>query len=377
MGEDDALVQALDVIPGVSPHSGGLRPTGEEAGRIRDLLSAHPVFSKSLPNGFVGSKQILTSPEWLCFSLIRYAQKHGSQEAINWLHRLSSFSGNFAIRYIAEVCGVTVKEKIQISNGVTLVPLVQLPASANAEALQRQYNSPWEHNFPTWSACGAYLEDDHFSLSPTSSEPNRSDVLENTIYALTVASNDFAPVVGSSWVDFVDTDLAATDVGRMYRPTFFDGGVSYKHIDINPDAVAWVEKYLQVDEEPRKKLDRAIFRLNISRRRLNPMDQSLDAGICLEILLGDGSENVSYKIRLRTARMLGNTYDDKKAVFSDVKNLYNARSKTAHGGTFLAKNSDDVARGNVICTQLLQHMCEKKFIPNNDDDFLKLDLDDE
>jgi hypothetical protein len=64
----------------------------------------------------------------------------------------------------------------------------------------------------------------------------------------------------------------------------------------------------------------ALDRLNLARRRRSTGDRAVDGGICLEALLGDDSpQELTYKLRLRAALLLGRTVDERQQIREDVR----------------------------------------------------------
>lgn len=86
-----------------------------------------------------------------------------------------------------------------------------------------------------------------------------------------------------------------------------------------------------------KGLGVAIRRFRASCERYLPDDPErlLDIAFAFEaIFLNDGdSKELSYRLALRAARLLGKTLTERHEIFDSVKNLYDFRSKIAHGET--------------------------------------------
>ncbi len=61
------------------------------------------------------------------------------------------------------------------------------------------------------------------------------------------------------------------------------------------------------------------------------VDIVLDLAITLEALIIRGDENVSYKARLHTALLVGQSYRERQKIEKDIKAFYNTRSKIIHG----------------------------------------------
>lgn len=84
-------------------------------------------------------------------------------------------------------------------------------------------------------------------------------------------------------------------------------------------------------------LDVAMRRYRDSRERYRPGDpeQLLDLTIALEALLLTGGERseLTYRLGIRAARLLGTSTESRWGIFDVLRDLYAARSKLAHGST--------------------------------------------
>jgi len=93
------------------------------------------------------------------------------------------------------------------------------------------------------------------------------------------------------------------------------------------------------------KIGIALKRLNACLSRDDDVDALLDAIIGLEVLLGDGGEAVSFKLKMRAAglaKVAGGRFTA-HAAFSEIGKLYGERSKIVHGHAGKPKsNSRDV-----------------------------------
>ena len=85
---------------------------------------------------------------------------------------------------------------------------------------------------------------------------------------------------------------------------------------------------------------RILSRLSQAKRRSQIEDKILDLGICLEMaLLGDNKnlDQLSLSFRLRGSWLIGLDKNDRKKVYTLLKEIYNYRSQVAHSG-ILTKN---------------------------------------
>jgi Apea-like HEPN len=124
-----------------------------------------------------------------------------------------------------------------------------------------------------------------------------------------------------------------------------------------------------MDGQQRRSLDVALDRLNLARRRRSPGDKAIDAGICLEALLGDDSpQELTYKLRLRAALLLGTTLDERRKIRDDVRDLYDLRSSVVHGRVRRPKDTlldgQHASRGLEICTQAVRAIVQRNARPD-------------
>jgi hypothetical protein len=91
--------------------------------------------------------------------------------------------------------------------------------------------------------------------------------------------------------------------------------------------------WLGLSEERRMELRVPMQRLNSAMRRSSPVDSAIDLGIVLEsIFLRDGEGGLTFRLRVRAARWLGSTPEERKRLSATVGDLYKVRSKAVHEG---------------------------------------------
>jgi hypothetical protein len=102
-----------------------------------------------------------------------------------------------------------------------------------------------------------------------------------------------------------------------------------------------------------KGIDIAIKRFRSSIERYMPDDPEklLDLSISFEaIYLNDGdNKELTYRLALRAARLLGNSVEERQGIFKVLKDLYKYRSKVAHGENLeTLRESDKKRLSNVL-----------------------------
>jgi hypothetical protein len=101
-----------------------------------------------------------------------------------------------------------------------------------------------------------------------------------------------------------------------------------------------------------KGMDIAIkrFRSSIERYMPDDAEKLLDLAIAFEsIYLNDGeTKELTYRLSLRVARLLGNSVDERYEIFNIIKDLYKYRSKVAHGENLDSLKNSDAERLNKV-----------------------------
>ncbi len=108
---------------------------------------------------------------------------------------------------------------------------------------------------------------------------------------------------------------------------------------LNITDVDEIKKTLQALETPTGKsmLNIAITRFNDSYSRGDAKERIIDLVIALENLFGEETTGqtteVGYRLRMRAAKYLGKTSNEKKEIMEFLRSVYNLRSKIVHGSS--------------------------------------------
>jgi hypothetical protein len=188
-----------------------------------------------------------------------------------------------------------------------------------------------------------------------------------------VIGDDLMNPIIEAWIDFVDPELAIAESGiRVSYNSAHEGALNLFSHNVDTDAIEWVERYIRLAPEVRPRCDIAIERLNLARRRHSPENKAIEGAICLEALLGpDNNQEITYKLRLRSALFLSTEFDERCKISDEVKEFYRLRSTTVHGSTSESKTAQKdeacAARGLEICAQVLRKIVSlnKKFVPRD------------
>jgi len=120
-----------------------------------------------------------------------------------------------------------------------------------------------------------------------------------------------------------------------------------------------------------RKLRIALNRFNSSTERDTAEDELIDLVICLEAIFSEGPGDLRWKVSTRCARLLGSTKKKNKLQLQKfIKDMYDLRSKTVHGGKNAIK-IDELIELNEIARQSIKKWL--RLLENvNSDDICKL-----
>jgi len=198
-----------------------------------------------------------------------------------------------------------------------------------------------------------------------------SAVIERSVYAHVVLDWGAAPTMESSWEEFADPDMEATTAGMGFGGTDFDARstISFMTVRMPGDKfdgyIEKLEKLLKLSDKV-PACDVAAERISMARHRLSAGNKAIDGCISLEALLGDNhSGEISYKIALRAALLLGGETQRKQHIRKAVKAFYVLRSKSVHGKHEPKPIDQNCARDGVsICAEVLRKIVENGSLPD-------------
>ncbi|AMS44698.1 HEPN domain-containing protein [Aminobacter aminovorans] len=97
-------------------------------------------------------------------------------------------------------------------------------------------------------------------------------------------------------------------------------------------------------------------------------DRALDLGIAAEIMLmhdhSPANNEIAHKIGSRAAWLLGCSPEERAAIFSDMKALYQARSQAAHSGVLSTKSRVDLDASDRLITRAFNAIIERGHFPD-------------
>lgn len=331
---------------------------------LQAAMDMHPEFAKPLSKFFLG-KQLNLSNRYQSMNLLSFAVRFGAAEALAWYRRVVTINST-KMRVVGPVFGLWVRERHTLTNGVTLLPISELPDSPNSVLLKQPVTLGPTAQFPA-----AVM----FELDGVGNEDHTvghkrfleiSATMRKTIAAF-VLSGDAAPSMTESWLEFVDPDLEAAEFGRTWMQSFDESQLPRFPANLTEEALHWVEKYLQLPDEVKNACEIPLARLNFAERRVSPGDKAIDGSICLEALLsGRGGGELTHRLSVRVALLLGHSLGERQQIAKKVRQFYQLRSKMVHGSAREneANHHVVVKEGLSLCLAALREIVTHAQVPD-------------
>jgi len=127
-----------------------------------------------------------------------------------------------------------------------------------------------------------------------------------------------------------------------------------------------------IDDNLKTRLAIPLNRLNQAIRRMQTVDSAIELGIALEALFfddGTKSSELSFKLRLRGAWLLGATPERRREIMKTLEELYDCRSAAIHSGKLdgikIRGQKDDLLKeGYSLVAQAVESIIQKGSFPN-------------
>ncbi len=267
--------------------------------------------------------------EWL----LRRAGAVGPDQAVTDLERYLR-TERLPYRATVAVGGITPDHAYDLGQGMQLILWKDVPNSSTKRAIDEA--SPFHRSF--YHPDGALvreleLQRTHIDHSETRKYLRPMDWSDMTDVLLCLGLfGPTAPVLLASWLE--PPEWAPVLTGAYSMPFVEGSGAPRPFPKTAPnDASRLYSTWLALTEGRRTELRVPMQRLNTAMRRRSSVDSAIDLGIALEsIFLGDEVDELSFRLRVRAARWLGATPDERGKVSALIRDLYVARSKAVHRG---------------------------------------------
>jgi Apea-like HEPN len=283
---------------------------------------------------------VSTLPE---FMVLR-AGTSGPDEAVRWLGKVLS-AAKVSVLRVMPLWGLEVSQPIELADSIRLIPPSELPDLPNwSEPLgaRQGLDIPIYQLQPPKAVLVAQTTRELIIRDPGDNSVSDPDVvldpmdgvLDETRLCLTlVAPSTIVPAPQHSV--FEDSDFA--DLAQL-------GGYSWRVRDVRPSelrsfgvfdaerAKRLVRAYLALDAGARGRIRLALDRFDRALSRLAPGDTAVELAISLDSLLGDGEQELTWKIGLRSALLVGGTKTERLERRAVIHAVYGLRSKVVHEG---------------------------------------------
>lgn len=351
---------------------------------------------------FPGSKALMVRgdsgaggfyPSFISFSLIKKALELDSpRQAIEWLRKV--LTTKYADgKVVSALWGVSVREKIQITPEVSLVPISMVPESQQKNWITD--SKVLMGNSLVGSILNFSLPDSALMISRRI-EPfliEQDEKLDGSdegylkqmglLRDITLLLTLFGPRVvipAAQWFTYDDPDLEAACLLSAARRTHFEEVLPGRHQDYLPleaeKISPLIAKYFSLEATTQDILRVALQRLNQSLRRHAVGDKAVELSIAFEALLGDGERNeMTYKILVRSTRLIGGENSTRKTNSALIKKMYEIRSSLVHTGLVKSSKKYDIGDQKMeasevvneaakLCANLIQIIINRGGIPS-------------
>jgi hypothetical protein len=282
---------------------------------IRALLSSVPKLQDNamLQIGNIRMSAVWTLPQFV----LNRARTKGPDDAVRWLNKVLS-APKVSILRVMPLWGLDVSQALDLTERIRLVPLSDLPnLPPHSEPMGSRlgFDVPMYQLEPPKTALVARIEQELINSSNDVSEYDFSidALLEELRLCLSLVCPS-AIVAAPRQSLFEDPDFA--DLAKL-------SGFVWRTIDIRPidlrsfgafdvdRAQRLVRGYLALDADTRRRIHLALDRFDRALRRHTPGDAAMELAITLDSLLGDGEGELTWKVGLRSALLVGGTKSER------------------------------------------------------------------
>jgi Apea-like HEPN len=279
--------------------------------------------------------------------------------------------------------GVKCSERVALSDDIVLIPFSDLSASSMRSYVLDQYRgdtgTPGFRAFiqPPYAALYRAGTIKPLTVGSDFSKGAPATWFEdlNTAALLLALVPTAVPLEALHWYHYDDPDVAMLcQFGISWLGAEFQPSGYVEPAQITTEAVTGLlSGYRNLNKGDQDRVTLALQRLIRARCQSNPGNRAIDLAIALEVLFmnADSGEH-SYKNSLRCARLVRTSLVDRRAVFAQVKKLYDMRSSMVHRGSAPSTcnvngdqytASDLVGSVDVICAESIRRFLALGGIP--------------
>ncbi len=313
---------------------------------LKELETAHPslrelvqvLYADPLLDIFKDKLQVLPSytirwaitdlAEWL----IRKALDVGAVKVVADLQRYIEET-QIPFTMVLGVAGLEVIDRCDLDAGISLVPWNHLQTSFQKH---QTFTDSFEGSRIPTAALIRQIDIPKAHVSqriPPLSPPDFSE-LHDALLCIGIVG-PFGPVWTASWLE---PPHWVPVRARVYHPSEVEEHRFQGRWDENHALVTsrLFQIFRRLPDNKKDALRLPMRRLNSAMRRLSNVDRAIDLGIALEALflddMNDDRGDLTFRLRLRMARYLGQDLEKRTALFKTAGKLYALRSAAVHTG---------------------------------------------
>ncbi len=320
---------------------------------IIDLLQFAPEIYSVTNQYMVGAEkynQAKMSPGIIARHLVYDAVENSPEAALRKLSDLTK-ENKGRYRLTAILSGVTVKEKTQITRDIFIAPFGYDDLPFALPNIQRPLPGMIVNHLQPMPTAFLFFEADYkplfedTGLGDYQAPKKQVEMLVTMADIVSVISSNAVAILGM-WIKSEDRHLPARLGALSFSDPAWGSGPINTAVDFDVEKTRVFAKKCKSFSENQAKdwevIKIAMSRLNRSRRHTQLEDRAIDIGtICELILMHDLSDSsnteISFKLAMRGAWLLGNSVDERKDIFAQLQSAYKKRSIAVHRGKF--KNS--------------------------------------
>jgi len=303
-----------------------------------------------------GSSALRFEPKVLAMWFLWAINEFGQEVAEEHLNTFLD-SSDIPIINTLWVLGVEVDESIQLTNGLCITPISEMPDSREKEYYLKHSFDATGHQQPKPKAAITYLtkitrshkgdEDPSYTFERDKDFGESSKLLYDASLALNAIEN-------TSCIPYFPT---AYTLPQMPIGLFGGSGggaplhdvighkitkITIEHTD---EINTVLSSLLAMPDKEKARYSRVLSRLSQSKRREQIEDKILDLGIALEMALLDDNKNnqqLSLTFRLRGSWLISADENERLSIYHELRDIYNYRSQVAHSGVLCGNDAEKI-----------------------------------
>lgn len=286
---------------------------------------------------------------WFLWAINEFGQKLAEENLNKFLD-----SDEIPIINTLWVLGVEVDETIQLTNGLCITPISEMPNSREKENYLKHSFDITGHQQPKPKAAITYLT----KITRSNKDDDPSSTFERDkgfwessklLYDASLALN---AIENTSCIPYFST---AYTLPEMPIGLFGGSGGGTPLHDIFGHRVTKIaaaqtdginsvlSSLLRMSEKDKARYSRVLSRLSQSKRREQIEDKILDLGIALEMALLEDNKNnqqLSLTFRLRGSWLISSDEAERVSIYRELRDIYDFRSQVAHSGVLCGNDAE-------------------------------------